>query len=272
MAAHHRLSTLLSALLLALLLAFSVTACSDATTSPPPVTPQETAPSRPDLPPQQVPTAEGHRAGPSDGGGSGAHVDSGNGDTEGSAVPPAATTITGVWPDQSWQIEELGGDACAGRAPQISRWVLGKNYFGCGAEEDLLIACKQVQGDEALCVRDPLEKTAVRIHSPAIDGFTAPSPEAPLPLMVILADGTTCTPVARDGIDHHAGRQSWLYCGENAALLLDISTASYYFDPSGKVWTADLGVGGAAPTTVEVREIIYAGTPEDVQAQGFHVG
>ena len=261
MAAHRRPLALLSALLLALVLA----ACSGAAPPPEPEPPEPPSAGS-DLPGHQVPSVDADAPVPSEGE-PGAHVDG-----SGEGAPLTATTITGVWPDQSWQIEELEGDACADRAPQISRWVLGENYFGCGAEEDLLIACKQVQGDEALCVRDPLEKTAVRIHSPAIDGFTAPSPEAPLPLMVILADGTTCTPVARDGIDHHAGRQSWLYCGENAALLLDISTASYYFDPSGKVWTADLGVGGAAPTTVEVREIIYAGTPEDVQAQGFHVG
>ncbi|WP_299301451.1 hypothetical protein [uncultured Brachybacterium sp.] len=245
-------------------------ACSDGDAPAPQPSEFEPPPAGQNAPPKRVPSAEGGGADPSDGGGTGAHVESG--DRDESDEPPTATTITGVWPDQSWQIEELEGDACADRAPQISRWVLGKNYFSCGATEDLLIACKQVQGDEALCVRDPLEKTAVRIRSPAIDGFTAPAPEDPLPLMVVLAEGSICTPVPRDSIEHHAGRQSWLYCGENSALLLDITTANSYFDPSGEVWTADLGVGGAAPTVVEVREIIYAGTPEDVEAQGFRAG
>ena len=262
MDARRRPSALLSALALTLTLLLS--ACGG---NPPAPTDPETPISGRTQPGHRMPSADAEdstAATPEPG----AHVEPGSG----GGVPLTATTITGVWPDESWQIDQLPGDACASRAPTISRWVLGEDYFGCGAEEDRLIACKQLAADEALCVRDPLEKTAVRIHSPAIDGFTAPAPESPQPLLVDLADGTTCTPVARDDMDHHAGRQSWLYCGENSALLLDLATASDYFDPSDAVWTAQLGVGGAAPTVVEVRTIIYAGTPEDVMAQGFTVG
>jgi hypothetical protein len=186
--------------------------------------------------------------------------------------PFTATTITAVWPDSTWQIQEIEGDACAGSPPAITRWALGEDFFACGADEDLLIACRQTEGEEALCVRDPLEKTAVRIHSPAVEGFTAPAPEDPLPLLVLLADGTTCAPVPRDDLEHHSGRQSWLHCGETSALLLDFTTASRYFDSADAIWTAELGVGGAEPTEVEVRALIYAGTPEDVEAQGFIVG
>lgn len=269
MVARRRPLALLSALLLALALALA--ACGGGATAPEPTEPPIAGKK---LPGEQVPTADAGDPTPSEGEEEGdpeAHLD-GSRELGGESAPFTATTITGVWPDESWQIEELAGDACAGRAPEISRGVLGEDYFGCGAEEDRLIACKQVAGEEALCVRDPLEKTAVRIHSPAIVGFTAPAPEAPKPLLVVLADGTTCTPVPRDDVDHHAGRQSWLHCGEYSALLLDFASASFYFDPSGPVWTAELGVGGAAPTVVEVRTIIYAGTPEDVEAQGFQVG
>lgn len=253
-----------TALLSALLLVLGLAACDG---SAPPPTDAETPIAGRNLPCHQVPSVDAEE-GSSSAQDPAAHVEAGSG----GGAPLTATTITGVWPDESWQIEELAGDACAGRPPSISRWVLGEDYFGCGNEEDHLIACKQVTGDEALCVRDPLEKTAVRIHSPAIDGFTAPAPESPQPLLVALADGTACTPVARDDMDHHAGRQSWLYCGENSALLLDLATASDYFDPDGAVWTAELGVAGAAPTVVEVRTILFAGTPEDVAAQGFTVG
>lgn len=258
-----------------LLLSGGLTACHEAAdedlggeaTAPVPVVAD--APARP------VPTVQPASTLPSDGGGQDVppdHEGHLTGSGTGTDSPLTRTRITGVWPDASWTIEELPGDACAAKAPTISRWALGEDYFGCGAEEDGLIACTQVQGDEALCVLDPLERTAARIHSPAIEGFTAPAPEDPQPLMVVLADGMICEPVARDDVEHHAGRQSWLYCGENAALLLDLETASMYFQTDGPVWTAELGVGAAAPTTVPVRAILYAGTPEDVQAQGFVVG
>lgn len=269
----HAAARAVTALLGVLLLLLSgLTACHEAAdegldgeaTAPVPVL--ANSPARP------VPTVEPASSDPSDDGGQQAPERHGRLTVSGTDAPLTRTQITGVWPDASWTIEELPGDACAAKAPEISRWVLGEDYFSCGAEEDGLIACKHVQGDEALCVRDPLERTAVRIHSPAIESFTAPSPEAPLPLMVVLADGMICEPVARDDVEHHEGRQSWLYCGENAALLLDLETASMYFQIDGPIWTAELGVGAAAPETVQVRAILYAGTPEDVQAQGFVVG
>ena len=242
---------------------------SSPTDSPPVDSPPDDSAPREQATPQQVPTIEAEATAPAEADDGGPALVGPDGRED---DPFSATVITGVWPDESWTIAELEDDACGDRPPQISRWALGEDYFACGDPDDQLIACKQETADTALCVSDPLEKTAVHIQDPAIESFTAPAPEDPLPLMVILADGTTCTPVPRDVLDHHEGRQSWLHCGENSALLLDLATASTYFDPHGPIWTADLGVGGAAPTEVEVREIIYAGTPQDVEAQGFRAG
>lgn len=252
----------------ALLCAALLAACGDGPGELP-GTPSAEAPiPSPEASPQQVPSVEQGEPVPTDP----EHSTRARVEGSSSHSPLTATTITGVWPDESWQIEESAGDACGDRPPEISRWALGEDYFTCGPEEDRLLACHQVEGDEALCVRDPLQRTAVRIHSPGIEEFTAPAPEGALPLLVVLEDGTTCSAVLRDDREHHGGRQSWLYCGENSALLLDAATASRYFDPSSAIWRAELGRRGGPPTTVDVRTIIYAGTPEDVREQGFEVG
>ncbi|AXK46755.1 hypothetical protein [Brachybacterium saurashtrense] len=267
MAAHRRSTSLFRTVYAALLLALALGACH-AGDGPAEETPSAAppAPERTGVPtPQQLPTADAPSEEPS---GTGTPGEAGT-----RRAPVTATEITGIWPDGTWALhEELEGDACGDSPPVISRWALGQDYFTCGAPEDRLLACKQESDDRALCVRDPMEKTAVRIRSPGIEGFTAPAPEDPLPLMVILADGTTCAPVPRDDLEHHAGRQSWMHCGEGAALLLDLTTASRYFEVEGAVWTVDLGVGRSEPVEVEVREVLYAGTPEDVAAQGFTAG
>lgn len=178
------------------------------------------------------------------------------------------TVLTMVWPDESWDIEEISEDPCATSGPTISRMGLGEDYFTCGSDEMNLVACKQVEGDEALCVQNVMERKAARIHSPAAQTHTSPPAEGAIPMGVILADGTTCSYVMGDHMSHYEGRQSWVHCGENAALLLDLVDALSYFDPSEDVWTAELGVGMQPPETVDVAEIIYVATPEDAEDQG----
>ena len=164
------------------------------------------------------------------------------------------------------ELDDRGAeDERAGTAAD-SRWALGTT--ACGDPDDRLIACKQETADGAVRERPARE-----------DGRASRTPRSshrPPPRRIAAADGHPrrrhhLHPVPRDDLDHHEGRQSWLH-GENSALLLDLATASTYLDPHGPIWTADLGVGGAAPTEMEVREIIYAGTPQDVEAQGFRAG
>ena len=261
MLARRRAAGLAGALLCAALLG----ACTDGGDPAPTTEPSPIA--GPEEPPRQMPTADGEHHPSAPRRSTGARIEG-----SASSEPLTATSITGVWPDESWQIEEIPGDACGDRPPEISRWALGEDYFTCGAEEEQLLACHRTEGDEALCVRDPLTRSAALIRSPGIAEFTAPAPEGVLPLAVVLEGGMTCSAVPRDDREHHAGRQSWLHCGETSALLLDSATASRYFDPSGAVWRGDLGRRGHSPTTVNIRTILYAGLPDDVAEQGFDQG
>lgn len=189
--------------------------------------------------------------------------------------PPTRTQVHVIWPDESWEIADLPGDACAGSLPTATDRALGEDFFRCGSADKRLLVCRAVEGgesDEALCVRDPLTRTAARIRSTMLVGYTAHASEMPHPLVVVLADGTQCGAVPRDDVEHHAGRQSWIHCGESAALLLDQSTATAYFDREEPVWTAELEMHGSEPRRVAVREVLYAGTPEDLREWGFTVG
>lgn len=178
------------------------------------------------------------------------------------------TVLTMVWPDETWEIQEISEDPCKEGEATISRMGLGEDYFTCGPTAMGLAACKQVSDQEALCVQNVMERKAARIHSPAAETHTSPPAEGVIPMGVILADGTTCSYVTHDHMDHHEGRQSWVHCGENAALLLNLTDGSGYFDADGEVWTAELAVGMQPPETVDVAEVIYVATPEDAGAQG----
>lgn len=189
--------------------------------------------------------------------------------------PLTRTKVHVIWPDESWEIADLPGDACAGSLPTGTDWALGEDFFRCGSAHKRLLVCRAVDGGEpgeALCVRDPLTRSAARIRSTMLMGYTAHASEMPNPLVVVLADGTQCGAVPRDDVEHRAGRQSWIHCGGSAALLLDQSTATVYFDHEEPVWTAELEVHGSDPRRVEVREVLYAGTPEDLREWGFTIG
>lgn len=100
-------------------------ACGGSVEEPAP-TAQDTIPARVGEP-RQVPVAsapsgsdgEPEGEGPADGATDGSG--SAGGDAAGVGPPgpalPTSTRISGVWPDESWQIEEIPGDACEGRAP-----------------------------------------------------------------------------------------------------------------------------------------------------------
>ena len=181
----------------------------------------------------------------------------------------AATTISFVWPDDSWQIEELDENPCADGFISPSPFGDGPDYFTCGPTAAGLIAC-HATGGETLCVRNHADKQAVRFRSPEADGFSAPPPEdGASPVGAVLEDGTTCNMVAHDHMPHAEGRSSWLHCedGESALLTLEEDSMEY-FDTTQQPWTAELGVGTEEPTIVEVSDVIYLATPEDAQADG----
>lgn len=189
--------------------------------------------------------------------------------------PQTATVVRRMWPDADWSVTDLPGNACAGTLPEATDWGLGEDYFRCGTPDRGLLVCHVVEGGErgdALCVRDPLAKEAVRIRAGMLDSFTSFATEMPYPLVVVLADGTVCSATLRDDVEHRGGRQSWLHCGEDSALLLDQSTATVYFDHEEPVWTAQLARGMDAPEEVPVREVYFAATEEDMNQHGFAQG
>ena len=189
--------------------------------------------------------------------------------------PLTRTRVAGIWPDEDWEIVDLPGDACAGTLPEATDWAIGEDYFRCGSADKRLLVCRAVEGGqagEALCVRDPLTRSAARIRSSMLVGFTSPASEMPNPLVVVLADGTQCGAVPRDDLEHRAGRQSWLHCGADSALLLDQTTATLYFDREESVWTAELEEHGGEPRRVEVREVLFAASDEDLRDWGFTAG
>lgn len=189
--------------------------------------------------------------------------------------PLTRTRVAGIWPDQSWEITDLPGDACAGTLPKATDWAIGEDYFRCGSADKRLLVCRAVergQAGEALCVRDPLTRSAARIRSSMLVGFTSHASEMPNPLVVVLADGTQCGAVPRDDLEHRAGRQSWLHCGADSALLLDQTTATLYFNREEPVWTAELEEHGGEPRRVEVREVLFAASDEDLRDWGFTAG
>lgn len=189
--------------------------------------------------------------------------------------PLTRTRVAGVWPDSTWEIVDLPGNACAGSLPRATDWAIGEDYFRCGSADKRLLVCRAVQGGkagEALCVRDPLTRSAARIRSSMLVGFTSPASEMPNPMVVVLADGTQCGAVPRDDLEHRAGRQSWLHCGADSALLLDQTTATLYFDREEPVWTAELEEHGGEPRQVEVREVLFAASDEDLRDWGFTAG
>lgn len=189
--------------------------------------------------------------------------------------PLTRTRVAGIWPDEDWEIADLPGDACAGTLPEGTDWAIGEDYFRCGSADKRLLVCRAVQGGEAgeaLCVRDPLTRTAARIRSSMLVGFTSHASEMPNPLVVVLADGTQCGAVPRDDLEHRAGRQSWLHCGADSALLLDQTTATLYFNREEPVWTAELEEHGGEPRRVEVREVLFTASDEDLREWGFTAG
>lgn len=189
--------------------------------------------------------------------------------------PLTRTRVAGIWPDEDWEIVDLPGDACAGTLPEATDWAIGEDYFRCGSADKRLLVCRAVQGGEAgeaLCVRDPITRSAARIRSSMLVGFTSPASEMPNPMVVVLADGTQCGAVPRDDLEHRAGRQSWLHCGADSALLLDQTTATLYFDREEPVWTAELEEHGGEPRQVEVREVLFAASDEDLRDWGFTAG
>ena len=189
--------------------------------------------------------------------------------------PLTRTRVAGIWPDEDWEIVDLPGDACAGTLPEATHWAIGEDFFRCGSADKRLLVCRAVEGGqvgEALCVRDPLTRSAARIRSSMLVGFTSHASEMPNPLVVVLADGTQCGAVPRDDLEHRAGRQSWLHCGADSALLLDQTTATLYFDREEPVWTAELEEHGGEPRRVEVREVLFAASDEDLREWGFTAG
>lgn len=276
----RRLLTVLAALPLLLL---GVTACGGASQETPsasasgseePTTPTEEATSGDD---EDSPTEESSptsieatRAGddastgdptePEDGTDDGTADDGGATSEDAAAPDPGSTEITTLWVDDSWTIEERDDDPCSFSGATVSPYSEQTEVFTCGATADSLLACMFEEGDTAVCITDPLERTALRFDSPtardALDTGLEVEAE-PIPLTVELEDGALCATVAHDQDTHWGGRFSWYRCDDGSELLTDEDIATTFAE--GDPWTVQRSVDQGAPEDTAVAVMSFAG-------------
>lgn len=181
-------------------------------------------------------------------------------ETSSDAPSAGATEIRKVWPDDSWDVQDVGEDLCGTMTPSASPWTLDDDLFLCGPTAAGLHACALEEGDSVLCVVDATSRTGARFDSPVAAG-SDPSEwepaENPLPLYVELEGGATCAVISHDHDDHYEDMFSWYACDDGSELLTDEDIANTF--EQGEAWTAQCSVDKGAPETVAVRVAAFAG-------------
>jgi len=176
------------------------------------------------------------------------------------APAPGSTELTTLWVDDSWTIEERDDDPCSFSGATVSPYSEQEDVFTCGATADSLLACMIEDGDTAVCITNPLERTAMRFDSPtardALDAGLEVEGE-PIPMTVELADGALCATVSHDHDTHWDGEFSWYRCDDGSELLTD-EDITHTFD-EGEPWTVQRSVDTGAPEETAVAVVAFAG-------------
>lgn len=195
--------------------------------------------------------------------GSGDDSDEGSDDGSGS-TGQGATTISDLWPDDTWTIEDLGEDLCEMGGKTRSPFASDDDMFVCGPTAAGVEACDMTEGSEVLCITDPLEHMAVRFDSPTAqsqDDMDQGDGDL-LPLFVTLddgsADGVTCATISHDHDRHWHDKLSWYRCDDGSELLTD-ELIEETFDRSDDTWTVQRSVDKKKPETVSVMDAVFAG-------------
>lgn len=179
-----------------------------------------------------------------------------------SSTGGAATTISTVWVDDSWTVEQLTDDLCAQGGLTESTFSKQDEIFTCGPTAASAKACTFADGGKTTCITDPLGRKAIRFTSPTVDNWDGqmhPRGQEVIPMYVVLDDDTTCAVASHDHGQHWQGRFSWYPCRDGSELLAD-EMIEDTFDSDAAAWTVDRSVDQGKPTSTRVKTAVYAGT------------
>ena len=179
-----------------------------------------------------------------------------------SSTGGAATTISTVWVDDSWTVEQLTDDLCAQGGLTEATFSKQDEIFTCGPTAASAKACTFADGGKTTCITDPLGRKAIRFTSPTVDNWDGqmhPRGQEVIPMYVVLDDDTTCAVASHDHGQHWQGRFSWYPCSDGSELLAD-EMIEDTFDSDAAAWTVDRSVDQGKPTSTRVKTAVYAGT------------
>ena len=179
-----------------------------------------------------------------------------------SSTGGAATTISTVWVDDSWTVEQLTDDLCAQGGLTEATFSKQDEIFTCGPTAASAKACTFADGGKTTCITDPLGRKAIRFTSPTVDNWDGqmhPRGQEVIPMYVVLDDDTTCAVASHDHGQHWQGRFSWYPCSDGSELLTDEKIEDT-FDSDAAAWTVDRSVDQGKPTSTRVKTAVYAGT------------
>lgn len=187
----------------------------------------------------------------------------GNG-TAGSTAK-GSTSITTLWVDETWSIEDAGEDLCAMGGKTRSPFAEDDDMFVCGPTAAGAEACDIAQGTEVVCITDPLRHAAIRFDSPTAGEDDMDQGDGDLiPLFVTLddgsADGLTCETISHDHDTHWHDKLSWYRCEDDSELLTDdLIEETFDRGDDGSSWTVQRSVDKKAPKQTPVTQAVFAG-------------
>ena len=182
--------------------------------------------------------------------------------TTSSSTAGGATTISTVWVDDSWTVEQLTDDLCAQGGLTEATFSKQDEIFTCGPTAASAKACTFADGGKTTCITDPLGRKAIRFTSPTVDNWDGqmhPRGQEVIPMYVVLDDDTTCAVASHDQRQHWQGKFSWYPCSDGSELLTDEKIEDT-FDSDAAAWTVDRSVDQGKPTSTRVKTAVYAGT------------
>ncbi|MGY5764716.1 hypothetical protein ACXET9_05890 [Brachybacterium sp. DNPG3] len=183
---------------------------------------------------------------------------------EPTAEDPAATEIALIWPDDSWDMQEVGTDLCDGgdfSSISPSGYSMQEDMFTCGTTASSLLACLVDDDATVVCITNGTGKTGVTFSSPtAVDDDTTvyASEGVPLPLYVDLVDGTRCTALSHDHDQHWDDWFSWYSCDDGSELLTELEIFGT-FDERSDLWTVQRSTDKGEPVEDHVAVASFAG-------------
>lgn len=176
-------------------------------------------------------------------------------------VTPAGRPATGY----HVKAERQGSVDCSFAEP--SPGAVDANIEECSPSAAYAVACWKTAGaHHALCLRSPRSHTLARVRLSGSFAKTAPAKHrSRAPLMIILADGTTCT--IRDGgawgtLKSHPHWNGSYSCSKHGVVWAAPHASHYGINESSPSWTVHTGPGGGkgSLTVRAVKRAYFVGT------------